>query len=552
VGTFAGSRAKPQAVRRLRVLAGGRPDNRHFPQTLPILLNRRNAPHRYYRHRYTAPWLLAAAAAQLASRLVFGRFPHWGSRKIMTRRTLATWIAGCAVALAGAPAARAQMLDAFCEPACAHDMQLFAPVDFDFDCLPLEKECGWFLNYNRVSWHVSGERTPIGSPGLAVLSEEIFPPELANDFGDTPPPQYLVENGLTNVAPDGEFGWGNRYEFGYFSGPHGYMMGIIDNYRSDDFSTFGTGPQAGGFGSIHVNFELANPRLLEGFRDYNGQVINGNEIPTPTIGGPGIGGNGTADDLDGDLAEGFVFIFLDLNGDGDFDDDEPIIGIAIDYGDLYNFNVTFNQVAIRNFTRCDGIELMKTVKLDNSYMFMKDQNQQFEIGAGVRFFKIRDEFLFAGTSDLFRGRNIMGTQVDNQIVGPQIQLKYTRQHRRFQLGLDGRFVFGYNVQDLDQSGVFGENLTPGDLNQPAILQPTAFSRGMQVDDFSPMVEFRADLAYQITKSIALKMGYTCMFVDNVTRAATVTRWRLPDGGFTETGDQDILINGADGGIEFIY
>ena len=35
-------------------LARPGPDDRHFPQTLPILLNRRIAPHRYYRHRYIA------------------------------------------------------------------------------------------------------------------------------------------------------------------------------------------------------------------------------------------------------------------------------------------------------------------------------------------------------------------------------------------------------------------------------------------------------------------------------------------------------------------
>ena len=38
-------------------------------------------------------------------------------------------------------------------------MQLFAPVDFDFDCLPIRDDCGFFFNYNRLNWAATGERT---------------------------------------------------------------------------------------------------------------------------------------------------------------------------------------------------------------------------------------------------------------------------------------------------------------------------------------------------------------------------------------------------------
>src|SRR5207237_7116362 len=105
-------------------------------------------------------------------------------------------------------------------------------------------------------------------------------------------------------------------------------------------------------------FELQNQDLLRGFRDYGGVFtvtdFADGDVPTPTVNGPGIvpSQDGVVDDLNGNLAEGPVGIFADIDGDGDLD----LVGIAVDYGDLYMFNVTFNQVAIRNSTRTDGIE----------------------------------------------------------------------------------------------------------------------------------------------------------------------------------------------------
>jgi hypothetical protein len=67
-----------------------------------------------------------------------------------------------------------------------------------------------------------------------------------------------------------------------------------------------------------------------------------------------------------------------------------------------------------------------------------------------------------------------------------------------------------------------------------------------------VAELRADLSYQLTRSIALKLGYTCIYTDNITRASSVTKWALPDMGFNATGEQGILINGADGGFELTF
>jgi hypothetical protein len=246
-------------------------------------------------------------------------------------------------------------------------------------------------------------------------------------------------------------------------------------------------------------------------------------------------------------------------------DDDEFVAIVIDFGDLYMFNVTFDEVAVRNSTSTDSVELMKTYVLPNDHWFVNEQSGRIEVGAGVRFMRIRDEFGFSGTSPLLRGAtvirdgqivdlpgNAVNTDVDNQIVGPQILARYTKQHHRTQFGIGSRFMFGYNIQDLDQNGVIGENLLPGGLNQPMLLQPTGFNYGRQDNDFSPVVELRADMSYSITRSLSAKLGYTAIFADNITRAASVTRWRLPDMGFNETGQQHIFVNGVDVGFELVY
>jgi len=182
----------------------------------------------------------------------------------------------------------------------------------------------------------------------------------------------------------------------------------------------------------------------------------------------------------------------------------------------------------------------------------KHQGRRVEIAYGVRFLSLRDEFGIDGTSDFFRGLNTVTTTVENQIVGPQIRGRWSTQRGRWNLSADGRFVFGYNIQDFDQSGTWGENILPGDLNQSAIAQPTTFASGRRADDFSPLVELRIDSSYQLTRAVALRLGYTAMFIDNISRASQLVEYRLPGFGIGEAGQQDIFINGVNFGFDVVY
>jgi hypothetical protein len=264
------------------------------------------------------------------------------------------------------------------------------------------------------------------------------------------------------------------------------------------------------------------------------------------------GADGEIDNMDNDNIAGFGLLLADINGDGTIDDDE-VVATFVDFDDLHRFNVRFDRLFTRNTTELQGFELMRTHELDNSYLPVKERRNRFAIGYGGRFFRIRDNFGWEGLGDMF-GRSFTHTSAENQIVGPQIRAKWTHQRGRFGFDLDGRFTAGYNIQDLGQTGGIGEALNPGGLNSPLFAQPTYFDYGQSENFFSPLAEMRVEGSYQLTSAFALKLGYTATFVDNISRASQIVRYRLPDMGFREgeIGNQTIFVNGADFGLEAVF
>ena len=84
----------------------------------------------------------------------------------------------------------------------------------------------------------------------------------------------------------------------------------------------------------------------------------------------------------------------------------------------------FERFEVRNFTETDGIELMKTVQLDNRHLPVNRQGEFVELGYGVRFFRLNDEFTFDGDGGIL-GRTYALTGAENQIVGPQIRGRWS-------------------------------------------------------------------------------------------------------------------------------
>jgi len=520
------------------------------------------------------------------------------SKPIIAQK-LALRLAACLLVSLLATAARAQQ--GTLGAGGGSDMRFFQPVDFDFDNQPIRKEGGFFFRYDKLSWAFTGERVVLGQRGLVYPSEQVWrlnPGDQPVTPGAPPlPGPYDIINGVQSAPPDADFAWGERYELGRFDGSTGWSVGILDGPEAVSVATYGFGTgrlpvsgddlggeggeaaganYGGGFGSVHVNFAVpAGSGFFLGWQDYKveeegvpntvssgpmvrisnpedafievdtvfidpftGLVVATSEfIPNPNV-NPATGtklADGIVDDVDGDGTAGF----------------NPETG-DVDFGDLYFFNIRFDTLTVRNISETQGIEIMHTYRLTNGHKMAKHQGNNLDIAYGVRFLRLRDSFSFDGQGSLL-GRTFADTRAENQIVGPQIRAKWNSQRGRWNLGLDGRFLFGYNVQDLYQEGGIGEELVPGGLNSSLILQPTYFATGRQENDFSPVAELRADLSYQLTGSIAARLGYTATIVDNITRASQMVNWSLPEMGLLPgSGNQEIFINGVNFGFDVVY
>jgi hypothetical protein len=118
----------------------------------------------------------------------------------------------------------------------------------------------------------------------------------------------------------------------------------------------------------------------------------------------------------------------------------------------------------------------------------------------------------------------------------------------------GRFLFGYNIQNFDQDVGLATDAVPGQYNRGLYLTPHVTDHGKQEQFFSPMGELRAQASYRLTSVLALKLGYTAVFVDNISRSASNVRYELPRMGFREgqAGQQEIFINGVNVGVEATF
>jgi len=465
----------------------------------------------------------------------------------------------------------------------SHDFQLFAPVEIDLDNEPYVDDHGYMFNYSKLAWSFSGERVQLGDPDVVVFAEQIYK-QTSNDEGIRPAP-YQILNGLQDVVPNAGFGLGDRYEIGYRDRGNGWMLGILDGPLQQQSKAYGmsatlqgsslpntppidpsyTGPvsadqlYAFGFGSVHVNFATA-PGYLLGFRDYL-NYLSGATIGTQ--GGPllYVGNYGgilePAIDDDDDVTIPFFRLTDDIDEDGipgAIVIIDPVTGLLTtmtDFDDLHEFNIAFDQVVVRTRAKMNGVEAMWTHDMTNRHYQAKHQNNHIELGVGARYIQFEDYFSFLANGGIM-GQSFSNTWLDNQIVGPQLRARWVNQRQRWRVSGTTSFVFGYNVQNWSQENGMGAELIPGATNRLLYGQPTYSNHGLQREEFSPVGELRLEAAYYLTQAFALKAGYTGMYVGNIRRASTSVRYYLPDMGFRDSGTQNLISNGVDFGVEFVY
>ena len=350
-----------------------------------------------------------------------------------------------------------------------HDLQFFSPVDLDFECRPLRKDCGFIFRYDKLSWAFTGERNVIGSTDETNASQgpwRIFQTggTLAIDPNDPdgdpiliPGTEIIIDppnlpSGIQSSPPRAEFAWGERYELGYFANNAGWTISILDGPEAVSSETFGFGltgqdesvsgapvglpsPYPGAanqaispLGSVLVVFD--DPQdLMVGWLDVvDGLVVTpgpGGALESDTDGDGVLDGDGLADDIDKDGQhgpDGFV-------SDTAFVPDVDFITAKPDFDDLVELPTSFQTLTAANSTEMQGIEIMRTHRLSNRHRMQKHQNNEVEFSYGVRYLRLRDIFLVNGFGGVM-GTSFWDTRITNNLVGPQLGLNWFHQRNR--------------------------------------------------------------------------------------------------------------------------
>ncbi len=361
---------------------------------------------------------------------------------------------------------------------------------------------GWFFGYQRLAWSLSRPDTSyLGAHPIGTVPA----------FGTNP---LVPANALTidNSFIRAVIGWGNRWEFGYMDDTnHGFLVSVLDHVSQGQYDTKSTP-----FGSLVNNFLGAGHPFI-------------------TFGDP----------------DGLLHAYGTLGG--------------VVVSDLGQLPGAFDTILMRNITTLNGVEAMRTYRAPRLH-----NNGYFEVMYGVRWFQMVDGFEtwaynnFFSTSSVAIGNSIVpynilnasywGTTVQNNLVGPQIGLRWFAQRGHWTTSVETRFMAAANFQNVNQRAILGslsQTSIASFANATAGFVGLATNTHVYNTTFSPLGELRVGLAYAATRNINLKVGYDGIIVGNVSRASNRVDYNSPNiVGITPKSNNEIFfVNGLNFGVE---
>jgi hypothetical protein len=357
---------------------------------------------------------------------------------------------------------------------------------------------GYFFQYDRLIWAMTGpKKTDIGDAASAGIID--------NGGGFA----FLNLNSLDTGFIKTDWDWGNRYELGYMTKDDGWLVSLFHLHEGSHSIL-----------ANNVNIAFNDPLGINSqFVDFNGDGID--------------------DDIDGNMIFGNTSpnnVDTSMPPDGTLD-----AYVGPDFGDLLSLPVTFGSFAAVNRTSVWNIEVMRMMRWNPLHY-----GGNFEWMYGLRYLQISDNFDLSATAGqgVFTSLAI-NSDVRNQIFGPQIGMRWNRQNERWTVNFEARFLAGLNFQQAELQG-----LTTGAGGALQIGTVNAFRDTVSDTIFAPTGEFRLETAYQLTKAVSLRMGYTGMIVGGTTRASRRIVYNLPDPFLN--GDnlrETFFVNGFNFGIE---
>jgi hypothetical protein len=343
-----------------------------------------------------------------------------------------------------------------------------------------------------------------------------YPGTRTVSFGPTDADVGIQVNTLDTSFLDSQFSAGNRFEFGRVEDRNGWLVGIYQQRSQSQFFQAAAADVV--FNDPDIG-PLGQPLLY-------GNVNNDNTIVPPYT---------------------------------------PAI--------FKNLPVTFYNVNLANSLNTWGVEM------NYLHRFMTGHSGgTFEMFLGARYFEFNESFRVSTAADdgthtipSFLGGSFWSSQADNHVVGPQIGLRWFKKQGRWTFSTEGRFMAGYNSQNIRQQVDMGPGLNPGQtvvsrVNatppptllydyvyppfQPKVMSHTTATHVTYAHEWSPAVELRLEGRYEITRTLSFHAGWTGMWMDGIARASSVIDYTVPSMGVDLSDNrQNLLLNGLTLGFD---
>ena len=351
---------------------------------------------------------------------------------------------------------------------------------------------------------------------------------------------------------------GSRFEFGRINDGLGWFVSTF---------TLGTQTQDNTLSNVSINF--ANQPI--GFVDIVGApgTINAGQT-NPS----GFVGDGFDDDLDGDgvfgrfgrdrgVAPGFG---NPLDGIPDVES-QGFPNIPVDWDDAVTLPTIFSSLITTNRTGVWGVETNRMYRLDWS-----PRGGVWELFVGPRYLNVDDSYsveaIARNTNPSYYqnplGDSFWNTDAQNNILAGQFGGRWSFQRERWQVSVETRLFAGANFQNVQQEGGFGTlndtvvppqtgavgaNTIPRRDDVINMQLPASFRSQVNLVEFSPGMEMRFNLKYQVFRSVYLQLGYTAMYAENIARASKMVQYTLPGMGINSDNNKEgLFMNGVNFGV----
>ncbi len=383
-------------------------------------------------------------------------------------------------------------------PTPGHGLNPFKPVGFEpeFDWFAPAETSGYgrgqkanigaFFSYERLYWSLA-------APESAFIGSENNP-YLSDPFWQLVGfPVWPNGPGIDNSFLGATGSWGNRWELGYIdTDDYGWLVSVLDHVSQGQY-----------FVADQPAFFFGDPA----------RVLTGSIPGLP----PGI--------------------------------------------DDFELPYYFEQFRIKNILQLNGVEISRFYRARRLH-----SGAYFELLYGVRWFNLNEAFWVQGdgngegrqnfSDDSSFSLNILDAsewslRANNNLVGPQIGFRVFHERKRWVTSVSGRFLAAANFHNIRLKA----NLGSETLQNPPIEGFQGFA-GMGLNThvytttFSPMGEVRVDVAYNVTRSVGIKVGYTGLVVGNVSRASNSIDYDAVNLlGIKLNDNQIFFANGISFGVE---